>query len=429
MKHVKFRVLLLTALASLSLALPAAAWLGDGDTTPSVAAFSKNGPVTGAIAFSPDDFQVSGKEELSSIVLETLPDPNAGALTMGDTPIPEGSEIAMSAVSGLRFTPLASPMLSATEFSFTPVFANGTSGADVSVGLFLLTQENSAPVAENLSVTTYKNVEATAAFAGTDPDGDLLTYKLVSKPARGAVTQAQEGAASFVYTPYENKTGKDAFTYVAVDPVGNTSTPATVSVKIEKQKTKVAYSDMDGVTGHREAVRMAETGLLTGAQVGNAYFFQPELPVSRATFTALVLQAAGLEDGEAVSATGFADDAAIATWAKPYVSTALRSGLVQGTQDESGQVVFQADAPVTRAEAAVMLDRALNVTDVQDAFSASAPAWCSQSVSNLESCGVLAGSEESGALGDALTRADAAVMLSNALDVIAARDESGWFHW
>ena len=49
----------------------------------------------------------------------------------------------------------------------------------------------------------------------------------------------EDGSSEFVYTPYENKTGKDSFTYVAVDAVGNSSDPATVKIKIEKPNTKV----------------------------------------------------------------------------------------------------------------------------------------------------------------------------------------------
>ena len=55
----------------------------------------------------------------------------------------------------------------------------------------------------------------------------------------------EDGSSEFVYTPYENKTGKDSFTYVAVDAVGNSSDPATVKIKIEKPNTKVTYADMD----------------------------------------------------------------------------------------------------------------------------------------------------------------------------------------
>ena len=281
-------------------------------------------------------------------------------------------------------------------------------------------------MAENLELTTYKNVEITGTFSGVDPEGDLLTFQLVSKPARGAVTQSEDGSAAFVYTPYEDKTGKDAFTYVAVDTVGNTSAPATVSIRIEKQKTKVTYADMDGVAGHREAVRLAEAGLLIGEQMGDQYFFHPQEAMSRAQFTSLAMAAAGVTQLEGVTLTGFADDEAMATWAKTCASTALKAGLIQGTLDENGQVVFQADAPITAAEAAVVLDRALNVTDVSDAFSAAAPAWASQSVSNLASCGVV---PTTASLESPLTRAEAAVLLSGTLDVLESRDSSGWFSW
>ena len=35
----------------------------------------------------------------------------------------------------------------------------------------------------------------------------------------------EDGSSEFVYTPYENKTGKDSFTYVAVDAVGKLLRP------------------------------------------------------------------------------------------------------------------------------------------------------------------------------------------------------------
>lgn len=427
MKRLTRRWTALAVVCALTLALPvSAALFGGSRELSSVAAFSKNALASDIISFSTADFQVSGDADLSSIVLTSLPDPSAGILTIADQSLPLGSEVAMSAVSGLEFTPLATPMLSVTSFTFTPVFSNGTTGDDVTVGLYLLASANSAPVAENIALTTYKNVEITGTFSGVDPEGDLLTFQLVSKPARGAVTQSEDGSAAFVYTPYENKTGKDAFTYVAVDAVGNTSAPATVSIRIEKQKTKVTYSDMDGVTGHRDAVRLAEAGLLIGEQMGDQYFFHPQEAMSRAQFTSLAMAAAGVTQLEDVTLTGFADDAAMAAWAKTCASSALKAGLIQGTPNESGQIVFQADSPITAAEAAVVLDRALNVTDVSDAFSAAAPAWASQSVSNLASCGVVS---DTASLESPLTRAEAAVLLSGTLDVLESRDSGGWFNW
>ena len=146
------------------------------------------------------------------------------------------------------------------------------------------------------------------------------------------------------------------------------------------------------------------------------------------------MNTAGVEALEDVSRTGFADDGSIPQWAKPYAAAALKAGLVQGGRDMDGQAVFQADAPVTRAEASVLLDRALRVTDVaQPTFGtdlSGVPVWAAQSAANLESCGLLQAAPDGVlSLSGTLTRGEAAQLLSGALDVLEARKEPGWFPW
>lgn len=432
--RIRRRIAALCTACALSFALPTAiphaSALFSGKTVKepaAVTAFSKNGLVTGTISFSLEDFRVIGESQLSSIILTSLPDPASGMLTIAQQPVPENSQIETSAINGLRFTPASAPEILSTSFTFTPVFEDGGTGDAVTVGLFLLSGENNTPVAENIALSTYKNVEIQGNFAGVDPDGDLLTFQIVSKPGRGTVTQAEDGSAAFVYTPNENKTGKDAFTYVATDAVGNTSAPATVSIRIEKQKTKVTYSDMTGKEGHREALRLAEAGLMIGEQVNGQYFFHPDETISRAHFTALSMRCAGIDPLEGVTLTGFSDDEAIAVWAKPYVSSALRSGVVQGTYTPDGQVVFRSDAPITAAEAAVLLNRALRVTDVTHVMSSDeTPLWYTQAMSNLSSCGAI---PASAAPEQELTRAQAAIMLDRALDLMESRSEKSWLPW
>ena len=111
-----------------------------------------------------------------------------------------------------------------------PAMALTTSTAEV---------ENAAPIAEDLSLSTYKGVAIFSRFAAVDPEGDLVTFQVVDSPARGQVTLDENDPAAFTYTPYEGKKGKDSFTYVAIDAVGNTSQPAKVTIVIEKQKTAV----------------------------------------------------------------------------------------------------------------------------------------------------------------------------------------------
>ena len=432
----KCTALLLALSLTSAVTLPASAlFFSQDDPAPAatVASFSKNGPVGQVITFSAADFVVeSGEQTLDSILISSLPACESGFLTMGGNELPAGTAISLSALSGLRFQPLHNPSVATTSFTFTPIFSDGTAGEDVTVGLYLLSGENGAPVAENLELTTYRNVAVTGQFAAVDPEGDLLTFRLMEKPARGAVTFSEEGGTEFTYTPYENKTGKDSFTYVAVDAVGNTSAPATVKVRIEKAQTKVTYADMDGVAAYKAAIRLAEEDIFVGECMNGEYFFRPDLPVTRSEFVAMALKVAGQEALTTISRTGFADDESIPTWAKGYVATGLKSGVVKGTLGADGQVIFQGDTPVSRAEASVLLDRILGVTDVAvPTFytdSESVPSWAYQAAVNLETAGVLR-TDANGALSlsQTLTRADAAELLAGALDLLENREKGGLF--
>lgn len=332
-----------------------------------------------------------------------------------------GAAVALSLAAALP----ASALFSERQDPVSPGTALLLSGGAAAQGAAAAQtrEDNGAPVAEHLSLSTYRNVAVTDRFAAVDPEGDLLTYRLVKKPARGSVTIREDG--QFVYTPYENKTGKDSFTYLAIDTAGNASDPATVKVKIEKPDTGVTYADLSGHPAHKAAIRLAERGIFVGARMGETYFFQPDAPVSRGEFVAMAMNAAGLSTLEGISRTGFADDESIPTWAKPYVSSALKQGLVEGMADGAGRVVFRAGDPVTAAEAAVLLDRTLSVTDVDaGAFAGpDAPAWAAQAAANLYTCGVL---PEKTALSRTLTRGEAAQLLCAALDLMDSR-ETGWF--
>ena len=94
--------------------------------------------------------------------------------------------------------------------------------------------------------------------------------------------------------------------------------------------------------------------------------------------------------------------------------------------------MVQGDTPVSRAEASVLLDRILGVTDVAvPTFytdSESVPSWAYQAAVNLETAGVLR-TDANGALSlsQTLTRADAAELLAGALDLLENREKGGLF--
>lgn len=395
----------------------------------SVADFSKNTVAAEAITFSSEEFQVLGSDAvtLDSLLLTSVPDQQAGILTASGLPLSSGDLLSASALDTLCFYPAASDAEVVSCFTFTPVFSSGDTGSTVRVSLYLLTEENAAPVAQNLEFSTYKNVAYTGQLSAVDPEGDLLSYQITDSPARGSVTLSEDGA--FVYTPYENKTGKDSFSYVAIDAVGNTSEEAVVKLSIQKPSTKVSYQDMDGNSAYNAALRLAEEGIWVGTSMDGAYYFQPELTVSRSEFLALAMATVGLDALDGVTTTGFSDDEAIAVWAKSYVSAALKAGIISGIRSETGEIVFSGDRAITEAEAAVILNRLLEITDVAETGgSASVPTWASQAVANLTSVGILqTAADGTFTLQDSLTRAEAAQMLCAALDVIEARASgSGW---
>ena len=287
-----------------------------------------------------------------------------------------------------------------------------------------VTGDSPKPIAEHLTLTTYKNVAVEGNFAAVDPDGEGVTFRITKNPARGAVTQAEEGSAAFTYTPYEGKLGKDSFTYVAEDASGNVSQPALVSIKITRPDTKVTYADMSGHPAHKAAIALAAADVFVGEQMGQTWFFRPEAQVTREEFLAMAMEVTGMETLPEAKMTGFSDDDSISVWAKPYVASALRSGMIQGS--DAGEGTFFAPArAITQTEAAVLLERLLRVADVADTgklTGEAAPVWAHQSVVNLEAVGVLEGSAD---LNGNLTRAQAAELLLSAMEVLDFR-ESIW---
>ncbi len=282
------------------------------------------------------------------------------------------------------------------------------------------TERGSYPVAENLEITTYRGVSVGGKLSAVAPDGGELTYEIVTPPGKGEIELSSDG--HFVYTPYEGRKGKDYFGYKAIDSSGARSQEATVIIRITKQKTKIVYSDMAGSGEEYAAAALAESGIFTGENLAGTYVFSPDTLVSRQEFLAMCMKLAGTELLTGVRSTGFADDASIAAWAKPYVSTALKCGIVSGYASGDRGAVFNGGDSISVSEAAVILDRVLDLTDVSPAWvkhSAEVPEWAAQSAANLAACGIF--TEESATSDAVVTRAKAAEMLSSAMALLSGR--------
>ena len=73
---------------------------------------------------------------------------------------------------------------------------------------------NDAPIAKPGSLTTQEDTPIPVTLMATDPDGDTLTYEIVTAPAYGKLTQA---APNMIYMPDNNYNGTDSFSFRASD--------------------------------------------------------------------------------------------------------------------------------------------------------------------------------------------------------------------
>jgi len=415
--------LLLAALFLTSGAYAATGSSASDATEPYISTFAKSGESGKAVIFSKSDFlsNIVGDGELEGIVITSLPDESEGTLYCGDRALYTGEAVTTENLDKLYFEP-AGAVETTASFSFIPVFTD-SNGRVVTVSVAQVKRDNNPPVAADVEYETIKNIAITCKFKVSDADGDDVTCHIQNSPKKGDVVISEDDPTSFIYTPYQNKTGTDTFTYVAVDSEGKTSASAKVTIKISKNGAKMTYADMEGNPSHFAAIKLAEEGILIGERMGDNYFFNPEKVVNRGEFVAMALTCLDVEVTTPVTKTGFADDSEMPAWVKPYISTALKNGIVSGSSTFDGRRVFRSESPLTRAEAAVILNNAISLAEVEKlpAFSDAdaVPAWAAEATAKTAANGILSVASD-GSLRpmDTVTRADAAQMLYNAMKVM-----------
>ena len=102
--------------------------------------------------------------------------------------------------------------------------------ATVSITVNEVVPANSAPVANNSSLTTDENTAAVVTLSASDADGDTLTYSIVSAPSNGTLSGS---GANRTYTPNVGFHGSDSFTFRVNDGQVNSNT-ATVSITVNE---------------------------------------------------------------------------------------------------------------------------------------------------------------------------------------------------
>ena len=213
---------------------------------------------------------------------------------------------------------------------------------------------------------------------------------------------------TFTYTPKKNKVGVDSFVYTATDPAGKTSREATVTVTILKPGDAPQYTDTTGTTCSFTAEWLKHTGIFQAEQIAGEPCFQPDKPVTQGEFLTMLVKTLDIPTEDAVF-TGSEDTPA---WLRPYVAAAVRSGLTAGLPDQQ----VRADQPITGAEAAVILSNALDLAQSETSAEedSALPVWAASSVAALAREGMELEAEAP------LTRAEAAEVLYQTHCILAA---------
>lgn len=358
----------------------------------------KSGLIATDIGFSADDFvHVLGKG-FESITLTALPPESSGKLTLDGNPVSINQQISAVSLSKLRFTP--SKETKEASFRFK-------SGGEYSLCCIMrsIDSVNMAPVVNVVqagtkltsqgvgSIWTQRDITVYGTLSVSDPEGDELTFEITKYPENGILKLVNVTHGDYCYTPCDGVTGEDTFSYVVRDEWGNYSEEASVVVKIDKTASDVVFADMDEHWAHNAAlVMVAEQSMDAECMAGEIYF-RPDEIMTRENFLVTVMKALGAGDIEPCS-TVFADNAEISSAATGYINRAYELGVIKGI-DNDGMLCFKPDLPVTRAEAAVILNSIIGASepDVVPVFAdnQSVPAWAKSAIYALTDAGIFTG--------------------------------------
>ncbi len=319
------------------------------------------------------------KGDLISARFTILPNREQGVLVLDGVAVEKNETLTRSQLERLCFVPAREK--GKCWFSFIPQCSRQVAAT---VSLTVTEGAIVPPTIENDDCTTAKNVSVRRTAQVTGGSGEVAV--LVSNPPQKGYVQVE--GTTYTYTPFLDATGKDSFTLSAVDSQGSCSKEALVTVSIQKKAPVFSFTDMKGSPSEYAALKLSESGVMTGEKTGEIVLFYPEKEVNNGDFLVMVLNAAG--KGKNLSScvnTGLPNDKDIPLWLKPYVQEALSSGILET------EPFYPKEVP-TRAQAVYMVNKAaqtpqvtkfhLNVRDEQEI-----PQWAVPSYMAMGACQML----------------------------------------
>ena len=283
--------------------------------------------------------------------------PESGTLKYNGVSMWVGEELAVSSTDYMYYEKGEGE---GGEFTFT---VNDLYSVTCSVSV--LSEVNFAPTIDGaVSVFTYNNTSLYGVMSGSDPENDKLCFDIESYPKKGLLTVLDRSAGTYMYTPYENCSGEDSFSYRVHDEYGNYSESCEVNIDIEKNRAYV-FSDLSDCKSSVSAVNMVKSGIMAAEKdSGRILKFLPRDVVSRQDFVISAMKLFGADNLPAVDVTSFADDADIPAENKPYLEAALKLGFISG-EVINDELYLDPNGEITVAEACGIVGKILGVDEVQ----------------------------------------------------------------
>ncbi len=314
------------------------------------------------LIFQTADFdRALGTTAYRAIKITALPSPSEGLLKCAGNPVAEGETIERERLTALTFSP-ATPITREASFRF---LAEDVSITETTCRIRIAEGENLAPSAATLPASQYTlhtmaNLPIKGALTGRDPEGDSLTFLVVSYPSKGALLLDAE-TGSFRYSPSADFTGTDSFRYVVRDRYGSYSEPCTIYIRIGERVSERTYADLTVGTSLIDALTLEAAGIMQGELVGADRYFRGDELVTSGEFVAMAMHALGIKPAEGSAATFFDNDSELRDDLRPYLAVAASRGFLSGSF-EQGRLIYDDSASLTIAEASVLLARMLGIT-------------------------------------------------------------------
>ena len=156
-------------------------------------------------------------------------DADGDALSYARVSEPTNGKLTFNANGSFVYTPNA--LFMGTD-SFTATASDGRLTSSPATVTITVTESNRAPVLRDATFDAVQKITLSGQLAGTDADGDVLTYSRVSNPTSGTLTFNANG--SFEYQSNNTFVGVDSFKATTSDGK-STSATATITINVKRE--------------------------------------------------------------------------------------------------------------------------------------------------------------------------------------------------